>query len=187
MAPSIVLATANAAKRAQLRWLLGGLPLRPLEAPPREVSETAADLAGNAALKALAYSSEGLTIGSDGGLVVPALAGRWDPLRTHRQGQARLRELVRGLTDRRVRWSEAVAIADRGHLLASWTASGTQGVLAPEPWPEPTEFWVWDVFLFPRLGKTWSEIDATERNEVDGTWLALRREVRAFFGSTQAG
>src|SRR5690242_2442418 len=68
MARHIVLATANAAKRAQLCWLLAGAPLEPREAPPLDVPETAPDLAGNAALKALAYSAAGLAIASDGGL-----------------------------------------------------------------------------------------------------------------------
>ena len=158
-----------------------GLDLEIVEPPPREVPETAADFAGNAALKAAAYSDAlagGLAIASDGGLEVPALAGRWDPLLTHRGGQARLRELAAGLDDRRVRWIEAVALAERGELLGAWTAFDTEGVLAPEPWPEPSGFWVWDIFLFPSLGKTWAQLSATERKAVDGTWLALKRAVQ---------
>jgi len=142
------------------------------------VPETAPDLAGNAALKALAYSNGGLAIASDGGLDVPGLAGVWDPKLTHRQGQARLRELAAGLADRRVRWLEAVALARDGQLLDTWTAAGTEGVLAPEPWPPPSEFWVWDIFFFPQLGKTWSELRAGEREAVDHTWLALKRAVQ---------
>lgn len=180
MARQIVLATANPAKRAQLRWLLAGLPLEPLDAPRLDVPETAADLAGNAALKALAYSAADLAIASDGGLELPA-APTWDPVLTHRQGQLRLREIAVGLANRRVRWSEAVAIAEGGRLLASWTESGTEGVLAPEPWPEPSGFWVWDIFEFPALGKTWTRLTHAERELVDHTWLALRRHVQAFF------
>src|SRR5579862_1860696 len=108
----IVLATSNPAKREQLRWLLAGLPLSAVAVAPVEVPETASDLAGNARLKALAYSASGLAIASDGGLLLPALQGDWDPVLTQRQGQARLRELAAGLTDRRVVWSEAVAIAE---------------------------------------------------------------------------
>jgi len=181
VARRIVLASSNPAKREQLRWLLDGLDLRPVSGPAVEVPEDAPDLAGNAALKALASSAEGLAIASDGGLEVPALAGLWDPLRTHRQGQARLRELAAGLADRRVAWAEAVAIAECGELLASWTCRGTEGLLAPEPWPEPRAFWVWDIFLFPALGKTWAQLTPEEREHVDLTWTSLRREVQAFF------
>lgn len=180
MAPPIVLASSNPAKRFQLRWLLAGLDLEPVEVPPREVPETAPDLAGNARLKALAYSAQGLAISSDGGLVVPALEGRWQPLLTQRQGPARLRELAAGLGDRRVAWSEAVAVADRGRLAGCWTASGTVGLLAPEPWPKPSEFWVWDVFVFPQLGKTWAALSPAERELFDLTWTTLRRDVQAF-------
>ncbi|HVA23065.1 MAG TPA: non-canonical purine NTP pyrophosphatase [Chloroflexota bacterium] len=181
MAPPIVLATSNAAKCRQLRWLLEGLPLEPVEADMREMPETAADLAGNAALKALACSSEGLAIASDGGLDVPALAGSWDPLLTHRQGQARLLELAARLEDRRVFWAEAVAVAERGQLLGTWTASGTEGVLAPEPWPPAAAFWVWDIFYFPSASKVWSALTPAEREVLDLTWNHLKAEVQAYF------
>ena len=179
---SIVLATSNTAKRAQLRRLLEGLPLNPVEARPISVPETAADLAGNAALKAVAYSTGGLAIASDGGLTMPGLAGRWDPLLTQRQGRARLRELAVGLMDRRACWTEAAAVADRGRVLAAWTESGTEGLLAPEPWPATaSEFWVWDVFWFPAVRKTWAALSLDERETVDVTWGRLRADVRAFF------
>lgn len=145
------------------------------------MEETAANFAGNAALKAAAYSRAadgGLAIASDGGLEVPALAGRWDPLLTHRQGQAKLRELAAGLEDRRVRWTEAIALAEQGELLGVWAASDTEGLLALEPWPASSGFWVWDIFLFPSLGKTWAQLSAAERIAVDHTWLALKRVVQ---------
>jgi inosine/xanthosine triphosphate pyrophosphatase family protein len=181
MSQPIVLATSNAAKRAQLRWLLEGLPLQPVEAAVAlDVPETAADLSGNAAAKALAYSSEGLAIASDGGLEVPALAGRWDPLLTQRQGRTRLRQLAAGLSDRRVLWSEAVAIAEGGQLLATWTESGTEGVLASEPWPAASEFWAWDIFAFPEVGKVWAALSPAERELVDLTWGRLKANVQEF-------
>lgn len=178
---SIVLATGNPTKRKQLRWLLEGLPLQLDEGTPMVVPEEAADLAGNASAKALAYSADGLAIASDGGLEVPALGAAWQPLLTRRQGQQRLRQLTAGLMDRRARWSEAVALAERGQLLASWTESGTEGLLAPEPWPEPSDFWVWDIFVFPELGKSWAQLTDVERAAMDKTWMRLKRDVRAFF------
>jgi inosine/xanthosine triphosphate pyrophosphatase family protein len=187
VARSIVLASSNPAKREQLRWLLAGLDLEPVVRDIVGVAEDAPDLAGNAALKALAHSHDGLAIASDGGLEVPALAGRWDPLLTHRQGQARLRELTASLHDRRVCWAEAVAIAEHGTVLASWSASATSGLLAPEPWPQPRAFWVWDIFVFPELGKTWAQLTPDERERVDVTWTTLRREVSAFLAPMLAG
>ena len=186
MARRIVLATSNPAKRQQLRWLLAGLPVEPVEAAAREVPETAPDLAGNASAKALAYAAHGLAIASDGGLEVPALSGRWSPLLTGRLGQAKLHELAQGLADRRVSWSEAVALADHGRLLAVWTESGTKGILAADPWPAPSDFWVWDIFLFPAVGKVWSALDAGERNALDPTWTRLRARVRELLASPGA-
>lgn len=178
----IVLASSNPTKRRQLRWLLEGLPLDPVEpTAPLGVPETSSNLTGNAAAKALTYSGGGLAVASDGGLVVPALAVAWDPLLTGREGQAGLRRLAAGLADRRVRWSEAVAISEGGHIVAAWTASGTEGLLAPEPWPEPSDFWVWDIFYFPSLGKLWSALTENERTEVDSTWMELKRQVQAYF------
>src|SRR5579862_5740065 len=178
----IVLGTSNRAKRAQLRWLLEGLPLQPVDPKPQAVPEDAPVLAGNAAAKALAHSANGLAIASDGGLEVPALDAAWQPMRTHRQGQARLRELTTSLADRRVAWAEAVAIAEHGQLLASWTEAGTEGLLVPEPWPAGSEFWVWDIFLFPQIGKTWAQLTPEESASTDHTWMALKRTCRSSFG-----
>ncbi|HEX6513753.1 MAG TPA: non-canonical purine NTP pyrophosphatase [Chloroflexota bacterium] len=177
---SIVLASSNPAKRAQLRWLLEGLSVDPIEPALGEVSEDGSSLADNAAAKALAYSVDGLAIASDGGLEIPALP-QWDPLRTARQGPAGLRRVAADLLDRRVQWAEAVAIAERGRLLAGWTESGTEGLLAPEPWPEPRDFWVWDIFFFPSAGKVWSALTPAERARLDRTWHSLKADVHAFF------
>ena len=182
-ARTIVLASGNPAKRDQLRWLLRGLPLEPLERAMPVVAETASTQTGNAAAKALAASSHGLAVASDGGLEVPALGDAWQPLLTRRQGQARLRELAAGLTDRRVRWREAVALAERGRLLASWEEAGTQGLLLPEPWPEPPgDFWAWEIIVLPGLGKTWAQANPDERQRWDLTWTRLKAHVQAFLG-----
>ncbi|SRR5581483_1249048 len=180
---TIVLGSGNAAKREQLRWLLEGLPLVALQPASIAVDETAEDLEGNARLKALAHSARGLAIASDGGLELPGAAGRWDPVLTQRMGQAGLRRVVSGIEKRTARWREAAAIADRGRLLVSWTESGTEGVLAPEPWPEPGDFWVWDIFVFPDLGKRWAHLTPAERLQVDVTWSRLKEHVRAFFAN----
>jgi inosine/xanthosine triphosphate pyrophosphatase family protein len=177
----ITLGSANPAKREQLRWLIEGLPLEAVSVEPIAVLERASDLAGNAAAKALAYSAGGLAIASDGGLEVPALGRRWDPLLTGRRGQAGLQQLTQTLTGREVRWIEAVAIAERGRLLASWTETGTEGMLRPQPWPRPRDFWVWDIFSFPALGKTWAELDEAERAQVDLTWVRLKQRVADYF------
>ena len=179
--PEILLGTSNPAKEKQLRWLLEGLRLEPRAVEPLDVVEDSADIGDNAAIKALAYSAGGLAIASDGGLDVPALGASWQAARTRRQGQAGLRRLTAGLEDRRVRWIEAVAVAEHGRLLASWTGSGTQGVLVEEPWPEPANFWVWDIFLFPELDKTWAQLSPAQREAVDVTWMALKAHVQAFF------
>ena len=86
----ILLATTNPAKERTFRWLLDGLPLSPMtpaelafEDVPQEEGETHEAIArSKAELWSLAGST--LAIASDGGLVLPALGGRWESRYTHR-------------------------------------------------------------------------------------------------------
>jgi hypothetical protein len=183
-----VLASSNPSKRRQLAWLLEGLPLEPVEVATRPAEETARSFRGNAELKALAYGvEEGLAIASDGGLEVPALGDAWDPLRTRRLGQTTLRELTHELPERpSVRWREGVAIADGGVILASWEEAATQGVLKAEPWPAPTDHWVWDIFENSQVGKVWSDLTGDELDSWELTWTRLKAHVQAFFRNFSA-
>lgn len=202
----VLLATANPAKQARLRWLLEGLPvaaLTPQEAGLRvEVDETGATHAENAALKAAAWSRAfgGLALASDGGVWVPALGEAWDSLRTRRfagegaDDRARVEALLRLMApyrgrERRVVWREAVALAHQGNVLHVWEAQGGEGLLAEDYDPARVVpgFWIATVWCFPALGKRYSECRPEELEQADDTWARLRPQVQSALRSLPGG
>lgn len=197
----ILLATVNPAKQGRLGWLLEGLALEPTTPAQMGLGEGAPAEPGvsheeNARLKAQSWSSAAgmLAISTDGGLVVPALGDRWESLLTHRSAgddagdEARLEHLLRimrpyrGL-ERRASWVEALAIAMEGRVLASWQVEGATGTLLenPGPGPEVPGFWVFPVWYFPDLGKTYNELNERELVQLDDHWSQLRTLVQRFF------
>jgi XTP/dITP diphosphohydrolase len=197
---SILLATTNPAKQQALRELLAGLPLRlvmpqqlGLDSAPEEEGETHQAIAR---LKAREWSlaASMLAIATDGGLVIPALGGRWESRFSHRfAGPAaddaerlrRLLELMRPYrgAEREASWVEALAIADRGEVLASWELTGGAGVIAEsaEGSPYVPGFWAFTVWYFPLLGKTYNQLTPQERDALGDHWRRLRGLVQEFF------
>ena len=197
----ILLATGNPDKQAEFRRLLHGLPFSPvtpaeagISGVPDEEGDTHQDIARD---KAVQWSSAAsmLAIASDGGLVVPALGARWESRYTHRfagpaadnrERLSRLLELMRPYRgeDRRASWVEALAIADRGRVLVFWELSGGTGYIDNEPPDRPLpEFWVFSVWRFPKLGKTYTQLTTPERESIDDHWERLGRLVRRYLTS----
>jgi XTP/dITP diphosphohydrolase len=196
----ILLATGNPAKQQTLRWLLEGLPLAPvtpqelgLESVPEEEGETHEAIAR---LKVQEWSEAAsmLAIASDGGLVIPALGKNWESRFTHRfAGPAaddaeRLRRLLELMQpyqgqQREASWVEALAIADQGRVLASWELKGSTGVIAESPGDSPPVpgFWVFSVWQFPQLRKTYNQLSPSEKEALDDHWTHLRQLVQDFF------
>ena len=198
----ILLATINPAKQNKLRWLLDGIPLTPVV--PDEVGlgrEPAPEEAGssheqNARLKAESWSkaASGLAVSSDGGLVIPSLGRRWESILTHRfagegaDDNTRLQRLLQIMQpyrgeERKASWVEALAIADNGKTLASWTVDGATGLLleALDSRPIVPGFWVFSVWFFPKLGKTYNELDDSELEQLNDHWSQLKTLARRFF------
>ena len=202
MAPTpILLATGNRDKQEQFREILAGLPLSPvtpleigLSAVPDEDGDTHEAIARDKA-KQWSTASSMLAIASDGGLVVPALGPRWESRYTHRfagpaadngERLARLLELMRPYSgeERRASWVEALALADRGRVLASWELSGGVGYLDDQPPSGPLpEFWVFNVWRFPQFEATYNQLTAAQRDSIYDHWGHLRRLVRRYFQS----
>ena len=200
-ATPILLATGNGDKQAAFRSLLDGLPFHPVTpnelgvtASPNEDGETHEAIARE---KAVEWSKAGstLAIASDGGLVVPALGPVWESRHTRRfagpevddsQRVDRLLDLMNPFTgaDRSASWAEAVAIAYKGRILASWEVLGAAGeiTLTREPGPVP-EFWAFTVWAFPRYGKTYNDLTPGERASLNDHWTRLGHLVRRFFRS----
>ncbi len=199
-AERILLGTTNPAKLEKLRWLLEGLPLEPVS--PRDLGmagrrpgEDGPTHLETAVAKAQEWSlASGLpAISTDGGLVIPALGDGWQSTLTHRfagedaDDPARISRLLELMAPhagdgRRASWVEAVAVADGESSLASWETPGADGVLLEAPsGPEVPGFWVFSLWYFPRLGKTYNELDQAELESLDDHWTRLRALVRGFF------
>jgi XTP/dITP diphosphohydrolase len=197
--PPILLATTNPAKLRMFHWLLEGLPLSPvtpgqlgLDSVPEEEGDTHEAIAR---LKAQEWSRAGsvLTIASDGGLVIPALGAHWESRFTHRfagptaddaERVRRLLELMRPYEGaaREASWVEALAIADRGRVLASWEVPGGAGVIAESPADDPMipGFWAFSVCFFPQWGKSYNQLTPQELEALDNHWTRLRPMVQRF-------
>ena len=199
---SILLATGNRDKQDEFRRILCGLPFAPVTPSEAGVSGPADEDGDSheaiARDKARQWSSAAsmLAIASDGGLVVPALGARWESHYTHRfagpaanndERLVRLLELMRPYSgeDRRASWVEALAIADRGRILASWELAGGSGYLDEQP-PDgpPPEFWVFSIWRFPQFGAVYSQLTPQQKGTIDDHWGRLRRLVRRFLVST---
>ncbi|MDA0264184.1 MAG: hypothetical protein O3A93_10270 [Chloroflexi bacterium] len=201
MTTPILLATGNEAKQEAFRTLLDGLPLAPvspsslgISASTGEGGDTHRDIACE---KAIEWSRAGsmLAIASDGGLVIPALGPAWESRRTRRfagpgvddaQRVDRLLELMQPFTgaDRSASWAEAVAIAHKGRLLASWELVGATGEIAQQREPGPvSEFWAFTLWSFPRFGKNYNCLSQEEKLSLNDHWTRLGQLVRRFFRS----
>ncbi len=197
----ILLATGNRDKQAQFRRILNGLPFCPvtpgdagINGVPDEEGDTHEAIARDKAAQWSSAASK-LTIASDGGLVIPALGPRWDSRYTRRfagpaadneERLARLLELMRPYSgeDRRASWVEALAIADRGRVLASWELSGGVGYLDEERPSGPLpEFWAFSVWRFPQFGTVYNGLTPEQRDSIDDHWGRLSLLVRRYFTS----
>ena len=196
----ILLATSNPTKQQTFRWLLEGLSLSSvtpdqlgLSTVPKEEGDTHEAIAR---LKARQWSVAGsaLTIASDGGLVIPALGEWWESRFTHRfAGPAaddggriqRLLELLHPYqgTARKAWWVEALAIASRDRVLASWELRGGSGVIAEAPSDSSrgSSFWAFSVCYVPQFGKTYNHLSPQEWEALGDHWTRLRRLVQGFF------
>jgi len=193
----ILLATTNPAKQAKLRWLLEGLDVEAVTPPsPLTVLEEGRTHLENAEAKARAWSRHfGMAaIASDGGLVIPALGERWDALLTARfAGPAagdrerldRLLEMMQPHegADRSACWREALALAENGQVLASWSAQSQPGLLAEsyEPSKLVPGFWAFTIWVLPHLGKTYGQLSPDEVERLEDHWGVLRQRVRGWF------
>jgi hypothetical protein len=193
----IILATTNRAKvRALSERVGGGIVVLPLSGEPFERHipfdlESQAHPSAIARAKATWYSRHiphKFVSTSDGGLHIPALRGDWIPARTARAtdpeagGSGRAGALLahaRNLTgpDRQIGWTEALAVARDGEILAEWVAHSPPGELAadlPDDLDTGAGFWVPYVWRCPEYGgRRLSELTEHERLARRDHWAIL--------------
>lgn len=151
----LVLAGGNPAKAAALKRVASVLGVRCGRRVRVDVDECGPTFADNARLKAIAASQSfvrAIALASDGGLEIPSLGARWDPLRTSRFAPGddpaeKARRLLDLLADskgeaRVARWTEALAVARDGRALASWTVAGPRRIIAASVPRNVGPFWV---------------------------------------------
>jgi XTP/dITP diphosphohydrolase len=185
-ASQVLLGTSNAHKLAELRAILGDLPLTLLSlsdmAPLPDVAETGTTFAENAILKATAYASASglLTLADDSGLEIDALRGepgvysaRWAGVDTPYSERFRiiLERMAQTPPERRTaRFRCVIAIAGSDGLLA--TAEGVlEGMIAPAP-QGAGGFGYDPIFYLPAYGKTVAELPAEVKNRISHRALA---------------
>ncbi len=185
----LYLASGNAGKLREFQILAGGhaleLELLPCYEALPEFEEGAPTFAENAAGKALYYSKhcEGMVFADDSGLVVPALGGAPGVLSARYAGlgassEQRNTKLLGELhgkkgEERAAYFVCVIAAALRGR--ASVVVSGkVDGEILEEP-RGSGGFGYDPVFYFPRLGKTFAELSAEEKNRQSHRGKAFRR------------
>jgi len=174
---TVLVATRNPGKLREFRALLAPagwsvLGLDALAEPATEPAEEGATFADNARVKALAVceATELAVLADDSGLEVAALGGRPGVYSARYSGAhaadgdriAKLLEELGAERDRRARFVCALALAQKGTLLAE-ALGECPGEIAEQP--RGSHGFGYDpVFLVPELGRTFAELSEAEKN-----------------------
>lgn len=139
--------------------------------------------------------ADALVVTTDGGLLIPALGTDWEPARTRRfTGDAPSNvdraEVLLAMTahligeQRQVGWREAMAVAHRGEVLASWMAESPPGLLATgfhDSTLPVDDFWVPALWICPDFcRRRLNTLSPVERAEWGDHWSRLGTSLRAF-------
>jgi len=197
----IVLATTNRAKvQALAERVGGGVSVTGLtnaiskgHVPPD--LENGADAQAISRDKARWYSRhlpQQFISATDGNLLIPTLGREWIPAATARfagsasDGAGRAEALLERAEDltgpeRQLGWTEALAIARDGEVLADWVAHSPPGELAtdlPDDFDPSAGFWVPYVWRCPEYGgRRLSELTEHERLARRDHWAILGEEL----------
>jgi len=190
---TILVATTNPGKIAELRSMLGGnveyvgLPDFP---EVLEIKEDGATFAENARKKALGYAeATGLwTIADDSGLVIDALGGEpgvrsarfsgakeKDRTLLDHRNMARVLKLLEGVPEhkRTARFVCRLCLAAPGKVLAE-TEGRLEGVIAEKQIGE-NGFGYDPIFFVPHLNKTVAQLSRDQKNAISHRGNAIRR------------
>jgi XTP/dITP diphosphohydrolase len=188
MRPTLLIATTNPGKLAEIRQLLGNISIDLLtlaDVPPLAApEETGATFEENARLKAAYYASHTghITAAEDSGLVIDALGG--DPgvrsarfLRDDASYPERFAEISRRLAQqpgarRTARFVCALAVA-RGDDIVFETTQAVEGEIAAQP-SGNGGFGYDPIFFYPPYGRTLADVSRDEKLSVAHRGKAFR-------------
>lgn len=197
MKPKIFLATKNKSKYPFMRKFCNLVDcefITPYDIKGKpEFEEHGNSLKENAEIKALnwSYHTNAIVLADDSGFDVPALQGEWKKELSKRnvggdhvsddQKRKRLLDLMKNLSgkERKIIWSEAIALAKNGKLLRSITYKSTPGyILKEEKLGNKT---IEGAFLSnleykPKFNKVFSELTNEEIEENDKEMLKKFRK-----------
>lgn len=186
----LLIATTNPGKIREIRHLLNGhAELSTLaDLPPiPEPEETGATFADNAALKARYYAGKSglMTVAEDSGLVIDAIGGAPGVHSARYPGATypdKFRNLYEALAGHPRPWTAryvcalAVAVVEVPRSRSPEVLYETRANVEGEIWPEPrgTHGFGYDpIFYYPAYGRTFGEVEDTEK-------LAVAHRGRAF-------
>lgn len=190
---TIVVATTNRHKLAEIRQLLDGLPhaIEPMTPPHPDAApdETGTTFAANARLKALHYAAATphLTIAEDSGLEIARLDGAPGvhsarfPGATYAEKFDRISVLLRarGATTSPARFVCAVALAQNRRVVFETTGTIEGAIVYP---PRGTGGFGYDpIFFYPPYGCTLAEVTAERKTAVshrEHAFRALRKYLQ---------
>jgi hypothetical protein len=161
------------------------------EVPPLQVAEGDRSLVDNAMAKAQAYARRHAqwAVATDGGLDVPALGARWNPVLTGRAGPTTLLALMRPLAglERTAFQRECVVVVDAiGLVRAAVEVVSEPRLVALHAEATSDGFWLPGVLRYGPAHQLVSRLSPAERAMIDDHWLALRERLRAVLVSLAA-
>lgn len=159
-----------------------------------EFEEHGNSLKDNAEIKALnwSYHTDTIVLADDSGFDIPALKGEWKKVLSKRnvggdkvsdvEKRKRLLNLMKGFLgeDRRIVWTEAIALAKKGELLGSISCNSSPGYIIEEDNNKDVDgAYLSNLEYKPQFGKVFSELTNEEIEENDKELLEVFREFVA--------
>ncbi len=187
----ILVATKNPHKQKKLSEIVSGFYIPEIKNDLKSIEERGDNFLEIAENKAKKYSEiyNCLAIATDGGAVIPALKGKWDPIKTRRFAETdkerieQLLKMMEGKENRTEEWYEALAVADKGKLLFSTKAKAMDGIIDkifnPKFYQEG--IWLCSITSFPQFGgRNFFKLTDEEKAATEDSWDKLKKSFTQF-------
>lgn len=190
----ILVATKNPYKKKKLLDIVSSFYEPETKDDLQEIIEKGDSFLEVAEHKAKEYSKlyNCLAIATDGGAVISALKGEWNPVMTKRfadTDKERIEKLLKMMEDKKDRteeWYEALAVADKGEIIFSAEAKAIDGIIDKEFNPKFYQEGIWfcSITSFPKFGgKNFFELTDEEKLATENSWDELKICFKQFFGN----